>query len=210
MATEQEFVTFKEFASSLELTENPTNDDVSVVSNSTDGPRSTPGSGFALTTNASDADFNDESVVEIKTPNGRKKAKSSLFAKQSEVDFVQASYPRNKIVNRGKASVVEVCALDEKQNGWCYELTDSGFVNNGTTLVNAGEYVVWDASNDLWGVVKPDVGVGINDDVDFAVSDDEGNAVMKVENGFLKTKNFDSELAVKNVSVEGDTLILDI
>lgn len=136
-------------------------------------------------------------------------ASISIFLTR-KVDELQNSFPKDKIIDRGKASVSEVNVTEERQDGWCYELTDSGYVNYGSTLVKAGESVVWDAINLVWVVVKPDLNVGNNDDADFAIADDEGKAVLKVEGGFLKTKNFDSETAVKAISVIADTLVFEI
>ena len=155
--------------------------------------------------------FRSGDVIPVDGPSGTAKmSKDDLLAvtAQNALNLLQDLLP--KVIDLGEASVSEVNATRERQDGWCYKLTDSGFVNYGTTLVNAGDFVVWDATDSMWLVVKPDIGIGSNDDIDFAVTDEEGNAAMTVEDGYLKTKNFDSETAVKAISVISDTLVFEI
>lgn len=83
MATEVEYVNYKDFVADLESTENPGVDDVTVVSNGTDGPRTVPANTSALTNTATDSDLTDAASFELQTATGKKKVPANLLAKQS-------------------------------------------------------------------------------------------------------------------------------
>lgn len=86
MATEVEYVNYKDFVADLESTENPGVDDVTVVSNSADGPRTIPANTSALTNTATDSDLTAAASLELQTATGKKKAYANLFAKQSGLE----------------------------------------------------------------------------------------------------------------------------
>ena len=82
MATEVEYVNYKDFVADLESTEAPGVDDVTVVSNSSDGPRTIPANTSALTNVATDSDLTADASFELQTATGKKKAPANLLAKQ--------------------------------------------------------------------------------------------------------------------------------
>lgn len=84
MATEVEYVNYKDFVAGLESTESPDVDDVTVVSNSSDGPRTIPANTSALSNTATDSDLTAAASFELQTPTGKKKAPANLLAKASE------------------------------------------------------------------------------------------------------------------------------
>lgn len=86
MATEVEYVNYKDFVAGLESTENPGVDDVTVVSNETDGPRVVPANTSALSNTATDSDLTADASVDLQTASGKKKAPANLFAKQSGLE----------------------------------------------------------------------------------------------------------------------------
>ena len=73
MATEIEYVNYKDFVAGLETTENPGVDDVTVVSNETDGPRVAPANTSALSNAATVSDVAAGNAVELQTSEGKKK-----------------------------------------------------------------------------------------------------------------------------------------
>ena len=86
MATEVEYINYKEFVEGLSTTENPDVTDKAVVSNSSDGPRTIPANTSALTNTATDSDLTAAASFELQTASGKKKAPANLFAKQSGLE----------------------------------------------------------------------------------------------------------------------------
>ena len=86
MATEVEYVNYKDFVADLEPIENPGVDDVTVVSNSSDGPRTIPANTSALTNVATDSDLTAAASFELQTATGKKKVPANLLAKQSGLE----------------------------------------------------------------------------------------------------------------------------
>ena len=86
MATEVEYVNYKDFVADLESTENPGVDDVTVVSNSSDGPRTITANTSALTNTATDSDLTADASFELQTATGKKKVPANLLAMQSGLE----------------------------------------------------------------------------------------------------------------------------
>lgn len=82
MATEFEYINYKEFVEGLSTTENPDVTDKVVVSNETDGPRAIPANTSALSNTATDSDLTAAASFELQTAAGKKKAPANLLAKQ--------------------------------------------------------------------------------------------------------------------------------
>lgn len=86
MATEIEYVNYKDFVAGLETTENPGVDDVTVVSNETDGPRAVPANTSALSNTATDSDLTAAASFELQTATGKKQVPADLLAKQTGLE----------------------------------------------------------------------------------------------------------------------------
>lgn len=91
MATEVEYVNYKDFVAGLESTENPGVTDKAVVCNETDGPRVVPANTSALSNTATDSDLNAAASIELQTASGKKKAPANLFAKQSGLETTNSN-----------------------------------------------------------------------------------------------------------------------
>ena len=84
MATDIEYINYKEFVAGLSDAETPDETDKAVVCNETDGPRATPLNAKTLTTAADETDLNENSSIDIYTANGRKRLPGNAIAKASE------------------------------------------------------------------------------------------------------------------------------
>ena len=89
MATDIEYINYKEFVGGLSDAETPDENDKAVVCNETDGPRATPLNAKALTTTADETDLNENSSIDIYTANGRKRLPGNAIAKASDVSALQ-------------------------------------------------------------------------------------------------------------------------
>lgn len=98
MATEIEYVNYKDFVAGLETIENPGVDDVTVVSNETDGPRATTINAKSLDTTADESDLNENSSMNIYTASGRKNLPGNVIAKAGDV--IALGIESEKIFNR--------------------------------------------------------------------------------------------------------------
>ena len=95
MATEVEYVNYKDFVADLESTEAPGVDDVTVVSNETDGPRTIPANTSALTNTATDSDLTTDASFELQTATGKKKVPANLLAKASDLGVLVSTIDLN-------------------------------------------------------------------------------------------------------------------
>ena len=94
-ATEVEYVNYKDFVADLESTEAPGVDDVTVVSNETDGPRTIPANTSALTNTATDSDLTTDASFELQTATGKKKVPANLLAKASDLGVLVSTIDLN-------------------------------------------------------------------------------------------------------------------
>ena len=94
---------------------------------------------------------------------------------------------------KGESTVSALNSLTTQSNGDQYIVTDSGTLTDGSLAVSAGETVAWDGTNEVWYKVSQYVSKTNNLSFsDFSITDGAGHSVLEVENGHLKTKNFDS------------------
>lgn len=86
MATEMEFITFKEFVSSLDdSSETPSADAKAIVCDGETDPVAVPANANALENSATESDMTEGNVVEVWTPSGKKKLDLSNVAKAVDV-----------------------------------------------------------------------------------------------------------------------------
>ena len=108
MATEMEFVNYKEFVAGLPETENPTATDKQVVCNETDGPRATPGAANGLSEEATEADLAAGNYIEVLVNGKKKKLHAEDVAKRSVqdklvTDFAPLFVPNSTTTVEGQA-----------------------------------------------------------------------------------------------------------
>lgn len=94
MDTEIEYVNYKDFVAGLETTENPGVDDVTVVSNETDGPRTVPANTSALSTVATASDVAAGNAVELQTSERKKKLDIGLLMTVMAQNFLANNLAR--------------------------------------------------------------------------------------------------------------------
>ena len=131
MAAEIEYVNYKDFVADLESTENPGVDDVTVVSNSSDGPRTIPANTSALTNIATDSDLTAAASFELQTATGKKKAPANLFAKQSALETMDGDVTGLDTVVNGQGKRIvhtqgEAIVITDDSNNFVALIDDDG------------------------------------------------------------------------------------